>query len=256
MLRMKTHFLLGIVGFACCVAFSVASAGEPGAPRGSIFEAENIGLVSISANYEYLDRDVDGPWLLEAQSAYATVSVDPFVDWVTLTVGGGSTQVKPDPHAHYDDWGSLWMAGLKLGLWEYKVKDPTYLLSRARIQGSASYWNSNAKILDRDVKWDEWRAAALFSAEFFTEDLGTDKMVYPFATVFTLGPVYSMIDRDTWGEPPESPMAIYDFEKQTDWGLLIGIDVYLSHNFSFGWEARTFDGFDGKAHDLHLALHF
>ncbi len=253
---MKTHLCLTVVGLACCVAVSVAFAAEPGAPRGSLYRAEDLGLISISGNYAYQDRDVGTSWMLESQSAYAVLSVDAYYDWITLSIGGGSTHVKPGPREHYDDWGSLWMTGLKLGLWEYDVKDPTYLLSRTRIQGSASYWNHNAQILDKDVKWDEWRAAMLFSAEFFSANLGADKTLYPFATVLTIGPLYSMLDGDSRGSLPGSPMAAYDFDKQTDWGLQIGIDVYLSHNFSFGWEARTFDGFHGKAHDLYLALHF
>jgi len=237
---------------------TVASAGQPGEPRGSVFESADIGLISVSGNYSYQDRSVPGPWLLESQSAYAVLSVDPFISWLTLSIGGGSTQVKPGPHEHYDDWGSVWTAGIKLGLWEYKVKDPDYLLSRVRIIGSGSYWDHDTQIRDEDVGWDEWRASLLFSAEFFTEDLGTDRQTYPYAAVYTVGPIYSRVDSDCdgRGHGPGVPGTRYDFGEQGDWGLQIGIDIYLAHNFSFGWEARTFDGFHGKSHDLHLAIHF
>jgi hypothetical protein len=253
---MKTHILLTVVGLLCIAGVTVAPAAQPGEPRSSIFEASDVGMFSASGNYSYQDRNIGGQRMLESQSAYAVLSVDPFINWLTVSLGAGSTQVKPGPHEHYEEWGSMWSAEVQLGLWEYKIKDPDFMLSRVRVLGSGSYWNHSAEISDQDVDWDEWRASLVFSAEFFTENLGSDREVYPYAAVYSIGPVYSSIERDTCACVPGRAAPLHDVDRQSNWGLQVGIDVYISHNLSLGWEARTFDGFHDRSHDLHLAFHF
>ena len=257
---MKSNSLPSAVG---CVLASVLVvpallAVEPGAPRDSVFVAQDVSLFAASVSYENQDRPVDSlsGWKLESESWYGCLSVDPYIRWLTLTVGGGYTQVKPATRAGYDKWGSAWLAGVKANVWEYSVKDPDFLLSRVQIQASGVYAAHDSDLGPLDIKWDEWRAALTINGQFFAEELGADAAQQPYATTVFAGPVYSVVNRDQPHYALDTPGGEYEFGSTANWGFLLGFDVYVAHNVSVGWDARTYDGFQNWTHNLHTAVHF
>lgn len=256
---MKTYFMLAVVlAVNCCLLVSPSAGAGADSPRDSMVHADSLDRISVGVAYEKQKRDVEDTFghtgLLESRHLYGFLAVDIF-PWLTVRGGGGQTEVKPGKLMDYGDEGDLWMAGVRLNLWQHDVTAPAYLACRCRVQASGSYWEHDTDFYGEDLEWDEKRVALLFQAESFVESYGRGMRVYPYSVIFSAGPVYSEVDVDmdavpAWAVPTSGRLEL---EEDDSLGILASVDVNFAYNFSMGWQTRFFDEW---THGVNLAFHF
>jgi len=259
---MKTLYISTIVVLIAAISCipSVTLGRGADAPRESIVASENLGLLSVGVAFDKQDRELIsdmGSMLRETEShsLYAFLSLD-VLPWVTITGGGGQTEVKQDKTESYDDPDSLWMLGLVVNFWEHKIVRPSYLASRLRLQGAYSRWEHNAEMGGGEMQWTEDRASLTAVAEFFVDHAIEDADNPPYSAKFSVGPVLSRIDGDVPGTASwfdYTGTGDLDFEEEEDVGILFGLDIQIAENFSIGWEGRMFEHL---SQSVTAALHF
>ena len=204
---MKTHHIITavVLVFGLCILVSPSQGAGADSPRDSFLHARNLDRLSVGAAYEKQKRDLADEFgqtgALVARHAYAYLSLDVF-SWLTINGGVGQTELKPQKLMTYGDEDEMWMAGVRLNLWEHDVVDPSFLVCVCRLQAAASYWEHAGDAWGGNLEWEERRAALLFQAESYVLDFGKDTGTYPYSVIFSIGPVYSEIDLETDVPPP------------------------------------------------------
>jgi hypothetical protein len=213
-----------------------------------------MGFIAVGGAVEKVYRDLEGCGMtqtLEARQAYGFISYD-ILPWLSVNAGAGQAELKPVPTDGYEDAEDLWTVGAGLNLWEYDIKDPSFMACRLRVQAQLSYWDQDAEIAEQHTEWEEWRFATTVSAEFFTGPFGGDTTLHPYSIVFFVGPLLSEIDFESCAVlSPTLPDNSLHEDRTV--GVLGGVDVKLAHNLSFGWEARAFED---VSHSFNVAFHF
>lgn len=219
----------------------------------------NLSFLSVAVSYEELKRDVRSDKhdiaVLRGHDVLAQLSVD-LLDIVTLTGGAGYVQAKPHKYFGYEEKGLMWMGGARATLWTHTIEDPTFLACQLRLDTAISYWEYESQYLGYDLTWDEIRGQVTVSAELYVQDGGRDLSVYPYSIVFQTGAVYSRLDGDSgtpFAEVDGIPGTPATFSESEPWGVLVGVDLYLAHNFSISGEARLHTG---STYLLGAAYHF
>ena len=180
--------------------------------------------------------------MLHSRSVYGMASCD-LVSWLTLTAGGGQSQVKPEDFDPYGDNKAMWMAGAKWTIWDFPLSEPPWLMSLFRVETSVSYWQNKAVLMDQDMDWHEWRGTLTVSAERYVEEWGKDSTVIPYSLLFYAGCAYSQVGGDVHLSPAAATAAGTDkmgFDEEDSFAVIGGIDFFISHNLSIGAEARAF----------------
>lgn len=254
----------------CCVYLAIFVLVEsclvlraPGAeatwPSESIFHSENLSRLGIGAVYDEHLREVQdigfNKGMLEARSLYGLISLD-VLPWLTLNGGAGQTEMKEPDNTGYQDGKSMWTAGAKASFWQHDLVDPVFLSCRCRLQAMGSYFSHDDTLYDKEFYWEEWRGALLVSAEFFVRDFGRDKTVYPYSTVFFVGPAFSDLEVEAWylpGTTTAQAVAGREAEESRQYGAMLGFDLKLAHNLDVGWQGRIFDH---TANNVSLTFHF
>lgn len=215
-------------------------------PTRSLTSAEDIGFLSVGLEFEEKKRDVHDDThsnaILRSRAVYALLSCDLW-SWLTLTGGAGQIEAKPHKYHDYEDSGLLWTAGARTVLWDHYVMDPHFLAHRLRLDAEITYWEYESEYFGYDLEWEEIRATLIFSAEVYVEDRGMNRDVYPYSVVFSAGAVYSELEGEA-GIPLSGFASAggdtVDFEGAEDVGGLLGVDIYISHNWSISGQARLF----------------
>ena len=246
---MKTQPLLGIVILSLLlVGTGVPRAAARGAdwPSGSLTHADDIGFIAVGVDFEEQKRDLHDDThsnaILRSRAVYGMLNLD-LLNWFTIMGGAGQIEVKPHKYHDYEDPGLIWTAGARAVLWDHNVAHPPFLANRLRLDGAVSYWESESEYFGYDMEWEELRAALVFSAEMFVQERGQRTDVYPYSVVFSVGAVYSEIEGEAetglsgFAEHLGTPV---EFEGAEDVGGLLGVDIYISHNWSLSGEARLF----------------
>ena len=261
---MTTHHLsplLSVLGVMVCLPLLAQGRGADW-PRDATVASENIGFISVGAAFDHTDREMrlnDGELvMLHSRSVYGMASCD-LVSWLTLTAGGGQSQVKPEDFDPYGDNKAMWMAGAKWTIWDFPLSEPPWLMSLFRVETSVSYWQNKAVLMDQDMDWHEWRGTLTVSAERYVEEWGKDSTVIPYSLLFYAGCAYSQVGGDVHLSPAAATAAGTDkmgFDEEDSFAVIGGIDFFISHNLSIGAEARAFDGTRNYAYTGSMALHF
>ncbi len=241
-MRRSLFYLTRLVPVIIVVFFSATSlesANVSGAwSRDTLLEQMTLNRLSIGANYEQILRpitikDTDQHLKLDARRISGFLGVD-ITRWFTLFGTAGGIEAKEKEESSYESPEFAWSAGAYLNLWQYNLKDPTFLEGRLtfRLLGEFSQNRSSDK---KEWKWDEIYAAFLVGYEIFTISPAT-KQKYPYSLLLFGGPSLSYLDGHY-----EKDGIKKDFEEQESIGVLGGAELFISHNLSIGGHIQYYD---------------
>ncbi|MDD4869361.1 MAG: hypothetical protein PHR77_02280 [Kiritimatiellae bacterium] len=239
---MKIRFWLTFVTaavFFCGQGFSATMAGVGVREAASFGEIEKC---SVGLGAEWINRDIDINHVgdmkkLEAQTLDLFVGYDA-KDWLTVFATFGFVQVKPYETAGYGDRRAKGSIGLQGNLWQTEIVDPDFMTGKLTLKTLLEFSRYQVDEEKADIKghWNEYSFALPFCYEIFTNNEG-DLSQGPYSLAILLGPAVSIINgnvEDSFGEEAQIR------EKKT-WGILGGVDIYISHNFSVGCQVEYFD---------------
>lgn len=208
--------------FAIAAALaSRAAAPSAGSQREALIECKDLRPWVIGADVVLLRRDVDTegfPGRLEATLVGGFVGFRP-MRWLTLygTLARATADIGIDD---LDD-GIAGSIGLHANLSSHDLSDPEFLSGRWSLRLGAEYEQA-------DLDAGEWRtiaASAVVHWEIFAESpRATERS--PFSFALYAGPLFSNLD----GKIKTMPVH-EDFDGVADWGVTVGMEVHLSHNF-------------------------
>lgn len=257
---MKKAIRLVVSSVAVIACLQTAAFGQwADSPEDSLFTVENLDWLSLSVSIEDVERELIGSDIanqnMETRNAYLLVSGD-ILRWLTVNAGAGYSEISRMDEDDYFDAENLWTLGIRANLLDHEIKSPSFMVSRLQIYATASYWDMTEADFDGgSIGYNEKRAALIFSAERFVVHPGSDHSIYPYSLVFFIGPVYSDLEFDGSGVVPvgTSTTSVSSLDGEKELGLIGGLDLFISHNLSLGWEARVFSE---MTHKVKLAYHF
>ena len=262
---MRTHHHSLFVPILTSLIGAAAMAMGRGAdsPWFSAAESANVGFLAIGARYDQAKRNVkiegaEGLPELMSRSLYGSLSCD-VASWLTIAGGAGQSALKIDESTSYGDEDTLWMAAIRVNLWGFPLTEPAFLTCHIRFDADLSYWQYKAGLDEGDADWNETRGALVVSAERYAENWDQNPAVCPYSLVFYAGCVYSQLDGKIHLVPERAAMAgksTLSISEDTSFGLIGGIDLFISHNLSIGGEVRAFDDVKNYSYTGSLVLHF
>jgi hypothetical protein len=250
--------------FAGLCVLAVASTGWSqdteiaGSRYDSLFHAEGLHAIHLSLHVDKTLREVSNAGTvmdLEAEHYYGQLGIDP-LKWLTVSAGVGSSVLTSVPEGSEENASLLWMIGAEARLLQFKIKEPSFLASRCRLDAYASYWDNSSEVFGQEANWTETRAALLGSAEFFVADLGNDISAYPYSVVYSIGVVFSDLEGDITapaGVGPWTGFPVLAFEDEEHVGVLGGVEIKIAYNLVLEWEARIFNN---VSHSIGLRYSF
>jgi hypothetical protein len=223
--------------------------GAADSPPGALVTTENLGRLAAGAAFDLQNREMSdkrgGVFTAETRSYYATLSVD-LLHWLTVSAGGGQSEVKPAKSSGYGDGEGMWTAGVEANIWEHEVKLPTFMAHILRVQGAYRHFDHEADLGGETLAWTEDTTSLTLNFEFFTHPAIDSSPALPYSAVFSAGPASSIVDGDAG---PGN-----DFEQNDEFGMVFGLDLKLAPNVSLGWQGRAFSG--DLSHTATAVFHF
>ncbi len=232
----------GWFALAACLALAVSiQAGTVAPPGGrdSLFDVQSISCWSIGVDYQSEGRDVLYDGELEGMNdhfeteelvAYLGLRLTP---WLTVfgTVGMVDLEMG-DVDASHD---GRWSAGLQASLWQYDLQDPEFLAGRYTVRGIVEYGEAETEDDYASGDWSELNVALLLNWEIFVDTIDSlDR--YPYSLSLYAGPMFSLIDGDIM-----SMGVDVDYEEDSEWGIVVGASLNISHNFAVDFGVQHFD---------------
>ena len=256
-MKTLTTLTVGALVACLCASYAVAQGSGADSPRKAVIRPPSLDLLAVGVSTEWETRTLEsspGAGMdLETRSTFARLYLD-ILPFATVNAGGGLSQVNEDIGG-YGDAEFMWTAGGTVSIFEHDVSEPPFAACRLRLQAFASYWEKESGGGDSVMayEWEETRAGATVSAEFFSEPFGAKVNAFPYSAVFSFGPVFSDVDMDVISP---SGRVTQTLSEKEDVGLLVGIDVKLARNVSVAWEGRIYEGNEDDSHLLTAILHF
>lgn len=193
--------------------------------------------LSVGLTYEDIKMSIDpdkGPdAILEAKSAALYIGYD-VLPWLTVFTTLGASEVDGTKDIGTDPKFKI-SGGASAYLWEGDILAPTYMAGRLTLKSSLeiSRYDSDSDV--GGVDWIDVTLALPFGYERFDEYSESPSGIDTSLALY-IGPAISYIDgtRDT-------AVGDYDFEQKELFGIIGGVDIYLSPGVSLGAEFRYFD---------------
>ena len=241
------RFLTAALAVLCLYAPIAESGTIPGSmPRETLTYSTSLDRFSINTGFEVIRRNIDfggglGEMSLEAESAYVMVGCD-VLSWLTAFGTIGATDAKVaglgTTIATFDDAAAKWSLGANANLWRFDISDPRFLSGRLSLRTVAEVARYSADGPRTGIDWTEFSLALPFGYEMFA-DYGSHEPENMFSLAIYVGPGVSIMDGSS-----DLPLGKYDFDEKKSVGLVAGIDLYFSHNFSIGCHGLYAD--DGR----------
>jgi opacity protein-like surface antigen len=172
---------------------------------------------------------------LSSSRVMAYLSVEP-LSWLTLYVAGGMGRHELG-NAPTSSSELEYEAGFHLNLVDRIILDPTLFEDRIRLNTGASISGARGEWYGDTVDWHEIQASLTLSV---VNDVSGNKFFNPESIALYVGPLFSILQGD-------------ELEESTQFGLLVGVEVFVSDSLSFNLGMRHIDetGIDAGLH-----LHF
>ncbi len=192
--------------------------------------------ITVGVSYEDIERgiefdDVDHILRADALSLYLGYDVLP---WVTVfgSIGG----VELDSVDGTDSDSKLKVsAGISAYIWEADILAPIYMAGRLSLKPMAEISHYESDTIDGDVEWIDVMAALPFGYERFDRHPESPKGIATSLALY-VGPAISYVDGTV-----DTSSGDDDFEHDELFGVIAGVDVFLSAGVSLGAEFSIFD---------------
>ncbi len=218
-------------------SFSMASAFQTSISR----EPLNIGIPSdrltVGLTYEDIKLGIDfddGPdAVLDAASWDVYIGYD-VLPWLTVFTTLGSSEI--DDTDAVDTSAELKISGgVNAYLWEGDVLEPTYMAGRFTVKSTFELSRYDSDSDAGDVSWIDATLALPLGYEIFDNYPESPKGINTSLALY-IGPAISYVS-GTW----ESAGGDRDFEAKELFGLIGGVDLFLSPTVSMGVAFKYFD---------------
>jgi opacity protein-like surface antigen len=150
------------------------------------------------------------------------VGVD-LVNWFSLYAIGGASQSSLNSGSYGDTQGEFGV-GLSMNLLNHMIAEPVITCDAIRFNFSARYLNTGSSIAG-DIDWDELSAS--LTMELVNNTTG-NKFYSPESISLYVGPIYSTLISS-------------DFEEDSSFGIIGGIQCYIVDTISLDLEVQYFD---------------
>ncbi|MCX6995952.1 MAG: hypothetical protein NTV49_02440 [Kiritimatiellaeota bacterium] len=242
---MKKKLLMAALVIGSAGLASAATLGGLGM-RDSLVETEVLARLSAGVDYAQMNRtmslDRGGMQELRARVVSGQLGFD-VLPWLTVFATAGRSEAKFNTESGYHSGQFKWSAGLKANWWHYDIADPDFLAGRLSFQSTAEFAQYRSGQGREELKWNEGYADLTLNFEVFSTKM-TDTAQYPYSLVLYGGPAVSRIDGSAAGA---------NFSEDRLLGVVGGVDLYISHNLSFGGQILHFDEYTLSA---SLRYHF
>lgn len=193
--------------------------------------------VSVGVTYEEIERGIDlddGPdAVLKADSASLYVGYD-VLPWLTLFGSLGASEVDTEAGVNADARVKF-SGGLSAYVWEADIVEPGYMSGRLTLKPTVeiSRYSSDSDV--GEISWIDATAALPFGYEKF-DSYPPSTLGISASLAFYIGPAVSYVAGTV-----DSPLGDVDFDGDELFGMIGGLDIYLSRGVSLGVEFSVFD---------------
>lgn len=204
-------------------------------------EPLNVGIPSerltVGLTYEDIKKGIDfnkGPdAILEAESLALYIGYD-VLPWLTLFTTLGASEIDDTSEIGTDPKFKI-SGGASAYLWEGDILAPTYMAGRLTLKTSleVSRYDSDSDV--GSVDWIDVTLALPFGYERFDEYSESPRGIDTSLAIY-IGPAISYID-GTW----DTAVGDFDFEHKELFGVIGGVDIYISPGVSLGAQFSYFD---------------
>ena len=226
---MKSKIIVAAMVMVSMGVVSAATLGGAGM-RDSITSSDDLGPLSAGIDYQMLKRNVSldggGTAKLQAKVYSAQLGVDLFPWWQVFgTLGRSEARWEG---GSYGDGKIKWSGGTRLNWWHTDLTDPDFMEGRVSFQTVAEFAQYRS---GDDWRWNEGYVDLTLNYELFVEKMKDIKQI-PYSLVLYGGPAISKLSghADNVG-----------FDEDKLFGVVGGVDLYLSHNLSVGGQVTYFD---------------
>jgi hypothetical protein len=242
---MRTPFAIACLAIFFAAQAPVRSATDPASTsRNFLFSSENLEFLSVGLNFEDITRELrmknkhSSTYNLGVRgySGYVGFDVAP---WWTVFITVGTSELKNSSSSEYFDSESRWSAGMNVNLWTYELRDPEFLAGRVSVRASIerSSYKSQYKSGDASstIDWTDLTLMLPLGYEMYADAPGVG-MAEPFSLALSAGPAFSLVNGDA-----EASGVSTKYEATKTAGVMGGVDIFLSHNLSFGCHVQYFE---------------
>ena len=231
--------VMALAGMVFSAGISAAAIQPASISRTPLKIGEPSKKLSVGATYEFvklaIDFDHAPDAVLEGDALSLYLGYD-ILPWLTLftTLGGFEADTAPGSELNTDP-AFKFSLGASAFLWQGDVLTPQYMSGRFTFKANVEVSRYDSDVGDGSVDWFDITASLPVGYEIFDEypegARGVDTSIS-----FYVAPAISYIS-GSWDVGPLDD----DFEAQELFGVIGGVDIFLSPGVSFGAEASYFD---------------
>jgi hypothetical protein len=236
---MKTRLFFGCAAAFALLLFQNAFAGMAGSGnRDAALYAASLSSWSVGLDCSFTERELkdNRGFIITPETRNATfyIGYDVVPSWLTLFGTAGASEMKyKGNNTSFGKGCFLWSGGLQANLWRTDIVDPEFMAGTLMIKGVAEYTKykfSGADYFDKPEWSDTWFAIPFSYEMFVTKEDDLEQV--PFSLTLSVGPAVSLINNST---------IFGDYSEKNNMGVMGAADIYMSHNFSFGFHIQYFD---------------
>lgn len=199
----------------------------------------------------------DNGQIIHLEPSITTVNVGyDLTRWLKLYAGGG--------------WGTIILeggsdsklfGGLKANWWHNDITDPSFMYGRLSFQSTLEYAHFQAGENPDPFKteWNEMYVDLTVNYNLILVNRIVDVWRYPYSIAFYAGPAFSSVSGSDDVRVQDAAGTRYvdglSFEGTESFGMVGGVDLFWSHNFSLGFQGQYFDG-ETSVVSVDLRYHF
>lgn len=182
-----------------------------------------------------VERDVNlddaGVAALKANQLMVGVGYD-IASWFTASLAAGGTEAKLNGLSSYDQYRPSCLLKFNANIWNIVMKPV-----RVSLRGLAEFSQQGIGS-DSELDWQEFFGAGLIQLDLYPSDKVAAALNAERLTLYA-GPAYSSV-RGTWDHGANKQ----DFDEDTSFGALAGLDMHLTESVALGAQARGFSASD------------
>jgi hypothetical protein len=209
--------------------------------RETLIEQDYLDFLTIGADYQLQERDIStssqGKMRLKSQAIDGYIGIDPY-RWLMIFATFGGSAAKIGDAGSYNNAKFKWSAGFDVNWWRLEITDPIFMAGELSLKTHVEFSMQNSGSGAEKISWNETIAALFANYEVYVTRKG-DLEKYPYSLAFFVGPALSWLDGDYYANNNTSQKV--DFHEDHLVGLVGGLDLYASHNLSFGAAVQYYD---------------
>lgn len=194
--------------------------------------------VSVGVTYEAIKLAVDfdnaADTTLEANSLSAYIGYD-VLSWLTVFTTLGGSEIDAAPEVETDP-GIKFSVGASAYLWQGDMLMPEYLSGRLTLKATLEFSRYDSDIASGSVDWYDVTAALPLGYECFDDEPESPHGVDTSLSIY-IAPAVQYIG-GSWDLPGGGSD---DFDAHQLFGIIGGIDIFVSPQLSFGAAVNYFD---------------